>query len=68
MIYICPQGLLHDVISALMSHFIVVVSDELQIFARCVHKTLEPFDERRTKDTEVVLEHIKRSSSMESSL
>lgn len=38
MIYICPRGLLHDVIAALTSHFIVVVSDVLQIFARCVKK------------------------------
>lgn len=32
MIYFCPGGLLHDVIEALMFHFIVVVSDVLQIF------------------------------------
>lgn len=31
MIYFCPGGLLHDVIAALMFHFIVVVSDVLQI-------------------------------------
>lgn len=40
MIYICPGGLLHDVIAALtQSHFIVVVSDVLQICARCVENS-----------------------------
>ena len=40
MIYICPWGMLHDVMmSALMSHFIVVAGDVLQIFAHCVKHT-----------------------------
>lgn len=33
MIYICPRGLLHDVIAALTFHFIVVAIDVPQTFA-----------------------------------
>lgn len=43
MIYICPGGMLHDVISALMSHFIVVLGDVLQIFACCVENYIYIF-------------------------
>lgn len=35
MIYICPPGLLHDVIADLTFHFIVAIIDALQIFACC---------------------------------
>lgn len=49
MIYICPRGMLHDVIAALTSHFIVVVGDISQIFARCGENSWLKDD----KDTEM---------------
>lgn len=65
MIYICPRGLLHDVIAVLTSHFIVVVvSDVLQIFARCV-ENLWAFWLKDDKGTEVGKKemHINRSNT-----
>ena len=41
MIYICPRGLLYDVITALTSHFIVVLIDVLQVFEENIRN---PFD------------------------